>query len=72
MNSKAQLSAPVALKKKHLHEKHGDLRQDDYFWLRDDNRQDPLVLDYLKQENAFTEQQMAPLAALQTKLYEET
>ncbi len=71
MNSQVQLSAPVALKKKHLHEKYGDQRQDDYFWLRDDNRQNAQVIDYLNQENAFTEQQMAPLATLQQKLYEE-
>ncbi|MGB5444744.1 MAG: S9 family peptidase [Psychromonas sp.] len=71
MNSKAPLSAPIAIKKKHLHEKHGDLRQDDYFWLRDDNRQDPLVIEYLNQENAFTEQQMAPFSALQAELYAE-
>ena len=71
MNSKSPLSAPVALKKIHHHQAHGDSRQDDYFWLRDDDRQDPQVIDYLKQENAFTKQQMAPIAALQTELYDE-
>ncbi len=44
---------------------------DDYFWLRDDNREDPEVLDYLKQENAYTQAQMAPLAGLEEELYQE-
>ncbi|HEY7865717.1 MAG TPA: S9 family peptidase [Psychromonas sp.] len=71
MNLKPKLSAPQASKKTHIHEIHGDLRKDDYFWLRDDDRQDPQVIDYLQQENAFTEQEMAPLADLQAELYDE-
>ena len=71
MNSKTKLEAPIALKKKHIHEIHGHQRRDDYFWLRDDNRETPEILDYLNQENAFTEQEMAPLAELQTELYDE-
>lgn len=71
MNLKPKLSAPQALKKNHIHEIHGDLRKDDYFWLRDDHRQDPQVIDYLQQENAFTEQEMTPLASLQAELYDE-
>ncbi|WP_041765886.1 S9 family peptidase [Psychromonas ingrahamii] len=71
MNLKLKLSAPQALKKNHIHEIHGDLRQDDYFWLRDDHRQNQQVIDYLEQENAFTEQEMSPLAPLQTELYDE-
>lgn len=71
MNSKTKLKAPRALKKPYIHEKHGEQRADDYFWLRDDNRESPEILAYLNQENAFTEQQMAPLAALQSELYDE-
>lgn len=71
MNLKPTLSAPQALKKNHIHEIHGDSRKDDYFWLRDDDRQDPEVIDYLQQENAFTEQEMTPLADLQAELYDE-
>jgi oligopeptidase B len=65
------VNAPVAPKKPHVHEIHGHQRSDDYFWLRDDTRESPEVLDYLKQENTYTQQQMAPLAALQSELYEE-
>ncbi|MEH6451720.1 MAG: S9 family peptidase [Psychromonas sp.] len=69
MNSK--LVAPIALKKQHIHEIHGQQRRDDYFWLRDDKRENPLILDYLNQENDYTAEQMAPLADLQTELYQE-
>ena len=71
MNSKIKLQAPSALKKPYIHETHGHQRSDDYFWLRDDNRESPEILEYLNQENAFTEQQMAPLADLQSELYDE-
>ena len=74
MNSKnrlASLPAPIAAKKTYIHEIHGEQRTDDYFWLRDDNREDAEVLAYLNQENAYTEAQMAPLAELQSELYRE-
>lgn len=48
-------SPPVAKKVKHEMEKFGDLRVDNYYWLRDDSRTDPEVLSYLQEENAYTE-----------------
>lgn len=33
----------------------GDVRTDNYYWLRDDSRTDPEVLTYLHQENAYTD-----------------
>ncbi|MFT6899482.1 MAG: oligopeptidase B, partial [Paraglaciecola sp.] len=71
MISKTTPPAPIATKKTHIHEIHGHQRSDDYFWLRDDKRSSPQVLDYLKQENTYTERQMAPLATLQADLYNE-
>lgn len=71
MNSKNRLHPPIALKKQYIHEIHGHKRRDDYFWLRDDKRETAEILDYLQQENRFTEQQMAPLAPLQSELYNE-
>ena len=47
----------------------GDIRVDDYFWLR--NRSDPAVLDYLQAENAYTEAFMRPTEKLQQRLFEE-
>lgn len=49
--------------------KHGDIRVDDYFWLRE--RENPKVLDYLKKENAYTSEVMKPVKELEEKLYVE-
>lgn len=46
---------PVAKKVKHEMDMFGDVRVDNYYWLRDDSRTDPEVLAYLKEENAYTE-----------------
>ena len=46
-------------------------RQDPYYWLRDDERRDLKVLDYLKAENDYREGCMAPLRPLEDALYAE-
>jgi oligopeptidase B len=46
-------------------------REDDYYWLRDDTRSNPEVLDYLKAENQWYGQYAAHYAALQDKLFTE-
>ena len=48
---------------------HGDVRVDNYFWLRD--RQNPEVIAYLEAENRYTDTAMAPTRALQETLYNE-
>lgn len=50
-------------------EKHGHVRTDNYFWLRE--RDNPEVLQYLQAENAYTEAVMAPTKGLQEKLFGE-
>lgn len=50
---------------------HGDTRLDDYYWLRDDERNNPKVLSYLAAENAYTEAQLKPQSALRETLYQE-
>src|SRR5690606_37447117 len=50
---------------------HGAERQDEYYWLRDDDRKDPAMLAYLEAENAYADAVMAPLAGLQEDLYGE-
>lgn len=50
---------PVAKKVKHVMELFGDVRIDNYYWLRDDSRSDPEVLSYLNQENAYTDSIMS-------------
>nr|WP_108651867.1 S9 family peptidase [Dongshaea marina] len=66
-----KLTPPIAAKHPYTHENHGHHRQDDYFWLRDDERKACEVLDYLHQENSYTEQALKPLAPLQQELYRE-
>ncbi len=63
---------PDAPKKPHVVKApHGAERQDEYYWLRDDKRQDKAMLGYLEAENAYTDAVMAPLEPLENRLYEE-
>ena len=48
---------------------HGDVLTDNYFWIRDKNN--PEVISYLNQENAYTAARMKHTEALQQKLYDE-
>jgi oligopeptidase B len=47
------------------------VRIDDYYWLRDDTRSKPAVLDYLKAENAYYAAMTARTRALEDTLYAE-
>ena len=60
---------PVAQKKAQTLETHGDVRVDDYYWLRE--RTNPDVLAYLEAENAYTEAMLADTGALRAELFEE-
>src|SRR5687767_13063813 len=50
---------------------HGAVRQDEYYWLRDDTRKSPEMLAYLAAENAYADAVMKPLKTLEEKLYGE-
>nr|WP_113869255.1 prolyl oligopeptidase family serine peptidase [Brenneria salicis]NMN91501.1 oligopeptidase B [Brenneria salicis ATCC 15712 = DSM 30166]RBP58021.1 oligopeptidase B [Brenneria salicis ATCC 15712 = DSM 30166]RLM29084.1 oligopeptidase B [Brenneria salicis ATCC 15712 = DSM 30166] len=65
------MSAPQAEKRPHPLTAHGDTRIDNYYWLRDDQRADPQVLDYLQQENRYCDEVMSPYRDLQQDLYHE-
>ena len=60
---------PVAMKTPKVDTLHGEIRQDDYFWLRD--KDNPDVLTYLRAENAYTDEVMAGSKAFQASLYQE-
>jgi oligopeptidase B len=60
---------PVARKAPVQSVTHGDVRIDDYSWLRD--RSNPEVVEYLEAENRYTSLKMEHTAELQKKLYEE-
>lgn len=49
----------------------GAVRQDAYYWLRDDTRKNPQMLAYLNAENAYADQVLKPLKPLEDRLYEE-
>lgn len=50
---------------------HGDTRIDNYYWLRDDTRSQPEVLDYLHQENEYGRKVMTSQQALQDRILKE-
>ncbi len=62
-------SPPVAERRPVSLEAHGDVRQDDWYWLRD--REDPAVIAHLEAENAWTAAAMAATEPLQEALYAE-
>jgi oligopeptidase B len=64
-----QLRPPVAREIKRVEAIHGEIRVDDYFWLRD--RADPDVLGYLEAENRYTSAVMRHTEGLQEQLYQE-
>ena len=60
---------PVANKVPKVDTLHGDIRQDDYFWLRE--KDNPEVTAYLRAENAYTAEVMKPTETFQEALYQE-
>ncbi|EHB7665423.1 oligopeptidase B [Escherichia coli] len=62
---------PKAARIPHAMTLHGDTRIDNYYWLRDDTRSQPEVLDYLQQENSYGHQVMASQQALQDCILKE-
>lgn len=67
--SRKDIPAPVAKKVPTRLEKHGDIRIDNYFWMRE--RDQPDVLQYLQQENDYNDQMTAHTKAFQEDLFQE-
>ena len=65
----AETTAPTADKKPVELELHGDIRVDEYYWLRD--RDNPDVIRYLEQENAFTDSVLGEHADFERRLVDE-
>ena len=63
------MKAPQAKKIEKILEIHGDKRTDNYFWLNE--RENPEVIKYLEEENAYEEFMMKDTEELQEELYEE-
>lgn len=63
------LPPPVAVQKEHVVEANGDKRSDPYFWMRE--RDTKPVLDYLKAENSYFEDEFKPYQPLKKEIYDE-
>lgn len=69
MTKNSKLNPPVAKKIAHELEKHGDLRIDNYFWMKD--REHPEVTNYLNTENDYCDAKMSHTKDFQKDLFEE-
>jgi oligopeptidase B len=65
------LSPPIAARKPHQVLSPNGAREDSYYWLRDDTRKSKEVLNYLNDENAYTNSFLAPTQSFQDELFEE-
>ncbi|MEM6159053.1 prolyl oligopeptidase family serine peptidase [Erwinia sp. P6884] len=65
------MKPPAAKKIPYEMRLHGETRTDNYYWLRDDSREDPDVLDYLHAENDYGREVMQSQQALQERLLRE-
>jgi len=63
------MDTPDAPQRDHIRSIHDDPVSDPWFWLRD--RDDPAVVAYLEQENAYTARVMAPTEPLQRAIFDE-
>jgi oligopeptidase B len=63
--------APVAAMVPHADTVNGDILNDEYFWMRDNARARPQVLNWLQTENAYTASMLASTTPLQERLYRE-
>ena len=63
------MKAPIAQKIDKKLEMHGDTRIDPYFWMNE--RENPSVLQYLEEENAYADAVMKDTESLQEILFEE-
>jgi oligopeptidase B len=62
---------PRAVRRRHLVQAPGGVREDPYYWLRDDARSNAEVLAHLRAENAYTDAVLAPVSLLRDALYAE-
>lgn len=60
----------AARRSKMVHSPHGD-REDPYYWLRDDDRENPEVLAHLAAENRYLETRLSSVKPMENALYDE-
>ena len=62
------MNPPIAKKIPKTFEHHGDIRQDDYYWLNE--KTNPEVIAYLEAENSYFKDVMKPLEGITNEIYE--
>ncbi|RDI42196.1 S9 family peptidase [Falsibacillus pallidus] len=62
------MKTPIAKRIPYPHELHGDVREDDYYWLRD--RENPEVIAYLEEENRYYDEVMHKLEDQTERIYQ--
>jgi len=65
------LQAPIAIKQPHQMTIHDHQRNDNYYWMRDDERTAPLVIEHLNAENAYCDAMLRHQKPLEDKLFTE-
>ncbi|GAW96385.1 MULTISPECIES: S9 family peptidase [Colwellia] len=68
---KQNITAPLAKKIPHTMAIHDHQRVDNYYWMRDDQRSDEVILAHLKDENSYADAMLAEQKPLQEQLFEE-
>ena len=74
LSQQTPAAPPLAEQRDYSYSRHGITISDPYHWLKDQSYpviDDPDVLEYLNQENAWFEAQMAPHSALVEELFQE-
>ena len=69
--SDSEATPPIAAVRPHSVKSPNGARNDPYYWLRDDERSNPEVLAYLKEENTYRERSMLGAKPLENALYGE-
>jgi oligopeptidase B len=62
---------PIAARKAYQVSSPNGVREDEYYWLRDDKRELPEMLDYVRKENEYADAMLAHIKALEAKVYGE-
>ncbi|WP_244898693.1 S9 family peptidase [Sporosarcina koreensis] len=62
------MKPPIAKRIPHPHELHGDVREDDYYWLKE--KENPEVIEYLEAENRYYDEVMKPLEQQTEEIYQ--
>lgn len=69
MKPNTSINPPLAEQKPYQHKIHGDIRMDEFYWLKD--RDNPEVIDYLERENDYYKKSTAHMEDFQNDLFQE-